>query len=73
MVSIILVHVCKIAPYKKITSQQHINLVIKTQFAKRTNLKRTMKPLKMVGQMCLMLHRCFQKGMNLINDILSTC
>jgi hypothetical protein len=73
MVSTILVHVCKIAPYKKITSQQHMNLVIKKQLAKGTKLKRTTKTLKMVGQMCLMLHCCPHKGMNLINGTLSTC
>jgi len=50
MVSTILLHVCKSAPYKKITShEQHMNLVIKKQLAKGTNLKRTTKTLKMVG------------------------
>jgi len=59
MVSTILVHVCKIAPYKKIIGKKHMNLVIKKELAKGTNLKRTTKELKMVGQMCLMLHCCF--------------
>jgi hypothetical protein len=68
MVSTILLHVCKSAPYKKITShEQHMNLVIKKQLAKGTNLKRTTKTLKMVGWMCLMLHYSPQKSMNLIN------